>query len=78
MRTICSVFVDVCLNDMLDGSHINRDVLKSQIYLCSRVQPCIKEEEKCKVYHHRYHRNLLCDGDGINAPVNNNVIRLVY
>ncbi len=46
-------------------SHIDRGVLKSPIYLCYRVQPCVKEEGKCKMHHHRYNRDLLCDSDGL-------------
>lgn len=40
-------------------------MLKSQIYLCYSVQPCVKEGGKCKVYRCCYHRDLLYDGDGL-------------
>lgn len=47
------------------SGHISKDVLKSQIYLCSSAQSCIKEEEKCKEYDRRYDKDLLCDSDGL-------------
>ncbi len=68
----------VWMTSSVASGHIGRDVLKSQIYPCARVQPCIKEKGKCKAYDRRYHRDLLYDCNANAHENQNNVNHLVY